>query len=189
MDLAFTQVEKINSGTTIHVVCLTEPIPCLLILWWFLEPENSKYGIDPQSQNIPFPASEELIINWYIIQQNHLYLYPSRHIIWPSTEAYLWGCGVGVWVWGWGWGCTTKHNKVKCLFHGPFNIYPRLHGNEMQEPSKTNVCSSQSDRPSNLLSCNVHAYCYQGHNSGRQPKKIRCTLGKNGVRPYNMFTW
>ena len=36
------QVDEINSGTTIHVVCPTQLIPFLLILWWLQEPEHQQ---------------------------------------------------------------------------------------------------------------------------------------------------
>ena len=34
LGFGLTQVDKINSGATIHVICPTQPIPCLLMIWW-----------------------------------------------------------------------------------------------------------------------------------------------------------
>ena len=34
LGFGLTQVDEIDSGTTIHVVCPTQPIPCQLMLWW-----------------------------------------------------------------------------------------------------------------------------------------------------------
>ena len=33
LGICLTQVDEINSGTTIHVVCPTQPIPCLMMPW------------------------------------------------------------------------------------------------------------------------------------------------------------
>ena len=51
---------QINSGTTIHVVCLSQPISCLLVHWQVLEPVHQQAWYWPQSQDISPPASEEL---------------------------------------------------------------------------------------------------------------------------------
>ena len=37
-----TQLDEMNSGTTIHVVCSTQPILCLLIFWGLKEPEHQQ---------------------------------------------------------------------------------------------------------------------------------------------------
>ena len=36
------QVVELNSGTTIDIVCSTQPIPCLLMLWWLQKPVHQQ---------------------------------------------------------------------------------------------------------------------------------------------------
>ena len=72
---------------------------------------------------------------------------------------------------------TKQSTNSTGAFHGIYSTYPRLHVNKIHETSKTNVCSSLPDSPSNLLSCNVHAcvILLSGtlcHNSGRQQKTL-----------------
>ena len=42
LDLPSPKVCEINSETTVHAVCPTQPIPCLLMLWRLLEPGHQQ---------------------------------------------------------------------------------------------------------------------------------------------------
>ena len=53
---SLTQVDEINSGTAIHIVCHTQPIPCLLMHWRLLSQCISRHIVDPKSQDIASPG-------------------------------------------------------------------------------------------------------------------------------------
>ena len=53
-----TQVDEIKPRTTVHVVCPTQPIPCLLILWRLSEPVHQQAWYWHQGRIIPPPPSE-----------------------------------------------------------------------------------------------------------------------------------
>ena len=42
LGFCWTQVDEIKSETTIHVICTTQPIPCLLMHWWLLQPVHQQ---------------------------------------------------------------------------------------------------------------------------------------------------
>ena len=58
LEFGLTQVDDINYGTTIHVVCPVQPIPCLLMFADFRSQNIKRQGIDPKCQNIPSAACE-----------------------------------------------------------------------------------------------------------------------------------
>ena len=77
--LCLTQVDEINPGTIMYVVCPTQLISCLLMLWrLFRSLCISRHGIKSQSQNILSPASEELSqVSFWIFRwtKSHSYIY------------------------------------------------------------------------------------------------------------------
>ena len=91
------EVDKINSGTTIHdVVCLIQPITCLLMFWGLWEPGHQQaWNWPPKARIFLFPASAELLI-FLSLQDYEFIVSRTPFVKWFSFSFFSEACQIAI---------------------------------------------------------------------------------------------
>ena len=88
-DFGHQKKTQIHNGAILHVACPILSIPCLLRPWRLRIQGISRPGIDTQSQNIAFPASEELTMS--MLRKRSLSKRPVWYLLsfWPANAVAI----------------------------------------------------------------------------------------------------
>ena len=121
LGFGLTQVDEINSGITMHVVCSTQQIPCLLMFWWLEEPGHQQVRYWPPKPEYSSPCIRRVKIQWRISLTYGNFLSEISHSVlshyWVVTHNF-WSDKSLVLLWSTLWQsyCCNIFTRHKSLF-------------------------------------------------------------------------